>query len=155
MDSGWRPSPWGQIPGAGHARRPRQGQCLGLVREGTRVRGPALGWVLLGGLPQHLGWRGTPRKPWTARSLARRSRWAPLQLGGHFSAPCPSFAKGRSCRVAAATECHGASFSTSTGYNHSVFLTISLWPLAPKLRPRVITEAAGNSPSKQAFLSHV
>ena len=75
--------------------------------------------------------------------------------GGHFSAPCPSFAKGRSCRVAAATECRGASSSTPTGFNHSVFLTISLWPLPPKLRPRVRTEAVGNSPSKQAFLQHV
>lgn len=75
--------------------------------------------------------------------------------GGHFSAPCPSFAKGRSCRVVAATECHGASFSTTTGYNHSVFLTLLLWPLPPKLKPRVMTEGAGNSLSKQAILKHV
>lgn len=75
--------------------------------------------------------------------------------GGHFSAPCPSFAKGRSCRVVAAPERLGASFSTTTGHNHPVFLTLLLWPLPPKLKPRLMTEGAGNSLSKQAFLKHV
>ena len=52
---GGDPVPGVRIPGGDHARRPRQGQCLGLVREGTQVRGLSLGWVLLGDLPQHLG----------------------------------------------------------------------------------------------------
>lgn len=61
----------------------------------------------------------------------------------------------RRCRVVAATERLSASFSTTTGYNHPVFLTLLLWPLPPKLKPRVMTEGAGNSPSKQAFLKQV
>lgn len=52
---GGDPVPGVRIPGGGHARRPRQDRRLGLVREGSQVRGPALSWVLLGDLPQHLG----------------------------------------------------------------------------------------------------
>lgn len=52
---GGDPVPGVRIPGGGHARRPRQGQCLGLVREGSQLRGPALSWLLLEDSPQHLG----------------------------------------------------------------------------------------------------
>ena len=55
MDLGWRPSPWSPDSWGWPCQETKARPVPGPVREGTQVRGPSLGWVLLGDLSQHLG----------------------------------------------------------------------------------------------------
>lgn len=112
---------WVDTPG-------EQGKASAWAWSGRRpqFRGPAVGWVLLGNLLQHLGQAGgAPGIPRAVRRLVRSSFWVLLLTKGRpFSALFPLPAKGRSWRVAVALECRSACYSITIGYNYSVILML-------------------------------